>query len=712
MARHRKLWLGSVLILSLAVLPARADYVGGLDPAGDNFLALRTGPGSGYPMILPMGPGTFVTVLRRNGKWLFVELEDGTRGWAYRSYVFGGAAPGGFDAPPPSLDPAEIPPPDLAPPDLGPPPGIDAIDPGSQPPPLDLGDDAPPSDMGGEPQPAEPTETMQPSEAAEPDAGPAEINDTDEAATDVAGVPADPMASNWITYRNDRFGTRIDYSAPMFRMLPPPDNDDGRTFEARDGSARFMVFAAHNVFDSTLDELIEENLASLGEGEKITRKRRGENWYLHSGFRGDDFFLRKVLLSDDGGVIHTFEISYAKNLKTKLDPMAARMADSLRTGDEAVQSPGEAPDADQPGAPARAGSDDGGASAGRAQDTGTMKPPATEIDGWAAHAFEGFALRAPTDWTASIDGDTLTLKAPDGKRSLMVWWWFPDEPLLGYSDIVSNHKIEVAGEPALWIHSKTGDVETLSVTLDEGRADKKRLHFLFEATGGIRLGGGEPDFDRILESVTIGDAKTKAEAGDGEVPSAVPVQESGATLPDATAPASDAMNGDAAEDGAARDEDRRAWVGRASVAVPTGWQVAPDEDIAGGIVMTRPDGGAQIALSFWPKDRPMPSKAVAAQDFTVMLGRPATVLELSEGNMRGRQVFFDEPRGDGARLTLAYRAFGEDPADGLPLFEMVLGSLDETLPPPEGTEGPAAEPAGGADPFADIDLSDLEVDPR
>lgn len=693
-----------MLLLSLAVLPARADYVGGLDPAGDNFLALRTGPGSGYPMILPMGPGTFVNVLRRNGKWLFVELEDGTRGWAYRSYILEGDAPGGEDAPPP-LEPAETPP------DLGPPAGIEAIDPGNQPPPLDLGTDAQPSDMGGDPQPAEPTETVQPSDVAEPDADPAEIVETEEAAADTADVPADPMASNWITYRNDRFGTRIDYSAPMFRMLPPPDNDDGRTFEARDGSARFMVFAAYNVFDSTLDELIEENLASLGEDEKVTRKRRGENWYLHSGFRGGDFFLRKVLLSDDGGVIHTFEISYAKSLKTKLDPMAARMADSLRTGEEEVQDPGQAPDADQPGALAPSGSDDD-ASTGTAQDAGTMQPSGSEIDGWAAHAFEGFALRAPADWTASIDGDTLTLKAPDGQRSLMVWWWFPDEPLLGYSDIVSNHKIEVAGEPALWIHSKTGDVETLSVTLDEGRADKKRLHFLFEATGGIGLAGGEPDFDRILESVTIGGEQGETGVDGGEEPQAASAPESPAPLPDATVPASDAMNGEAAEDEAAGDEDRRAWVGRASVAVPSGWQVAPDEDIAGGIVMTRPNGGAQIALSFWPKDRPMPSKAVAAQDFTVMLGRPATVLELSEGNMRGRQVFFDEPRGDGARLTLAYRAFGEDPADGLPLFEMVLGSLDETLPPPEGTQAPAAEPAGGADPFADIDLSDLEVDPR
>ncbi|MBC7311071.1 MAG: SH3 domain-containing protein [Rhizobium sp.] len=690
MDRHRTFWLGTILLTSLgaslAAGPAHADYVGGLNPAGDNFLALRTGPGSRFQMILPMGPGTELTVIGRDGRWLNVELPDGTRGWAYDAYIFGGASPdGGPDGPP--LD-------------------MDSTGPGS-PPPLDLSDDAPPSDMGGDPGPAETEDAEQPSEP-EDIAQPSDPVETDPGEADKAGVPADPMASNWITYRNDRFGTRIDYSAPMFRMLPPPENDDGRTFEARDGSARFLVFGSHNVFDSTLDELIEEHLAGLVDDEKVTQKRRGDNWYLHSGFRGGDFFLRKVLLSDDGGVIHTFEISYAKGLKARLDPMAARMANSLRTADEGADGQGEQPATTvDKGLPEETGlaSDDGARSVDAAGTTAddSKAPPVTERDGWATHAFEGFALQAPQDWKKQIDGDTLTLKAPDGQRSLMVWWWFPDEPLLGFDDILSHRKIKVAGQAALWIHSRFEGIETLSVTLDEGRADKKRLHFLFEATGDIRLGGGDPDFDRILESVTIDGEETKAEDDGGGQP--LVVLGSGgqvATSPDAATAQSEAEE----------DDERRAWVGRTSVAVPTGWKVGPDEDIAGGIVMTRPDEGAQIALSLWPKDKPMPSDEVAALDYTVMIGRPATVLELSQGRMRGRQIFFDEPRGDGARLTLSYRAFGEDLADGLPLFEMVLASLDETLPPPEGTEVPAVAPASGADPFADIDLSDLEVNPR
>ena len=692
MNRHRTFWLGTILLASLgaslAAGPTHADYVGGLNPAGDNFLALRTGPGTRFQMILPMGPGTELTVIGRDGRWLNVELPDGTRGWAYDAYILGGAAPdGGLDGLPPDM----------------PPPEMDSMDPGSPPPPLDLGDDAPPSDMGGDPGPAETEEAAQPSDTVETDAGEA----------DRTPVPADPMASNWITYRNDRFGTRIDYSAPMFRMLPPPENDDGRTFEARDGSARFLVFGSHNVFDSTLDELIEEHLAGLADDEKVTQKRRGDNWYLHSGFRGGDFFLRKVLLSDDGGVIHTFEISYAKSLKAKLDPMAARMANSLRTADEVADGQGEQPaTAVEKDLPEETGlaSDDGARSvdaAGTIAVDGKVQS-ATVPNDWTTHAFDGFALKAPPDWKKQIDGDTLTLKAPDGNRSLMVWWWFPDEPLLGYNDIRSRRKIKVAGQAALWIHTRFEGIEALSVTLDEGRADKKRLHFLFEEVGGGRLGGGDPDFDRILESVTIEEPDSKGAMDNDEQPLVVP----GSDDQSATSADGATADVDAEKDLAEEDDERRAWVGRISVAVPSGWKVEPDKEIPGAIVLIRPDDRARIGLALWPSDKPMPSEGVTSLEHAVVMGWPATILELAEGRSRGRQIFFDEPRGGGARLALSYRALGEDLADGLPLFEMVLASLDETLPPPEGAETSAAALASGADPFADFDLSELEVNPK
>jgi len=61
----------------------------GLDPSGDNFLALRTGPGSNYQMLERLGPGTVVMDWERRGKWFRVSIGDvnGREGWVYASYL-------------------------------------------------------------------------------------------------------------------------------------------------------------------------------------------------------------------------------------------------------------------------------------------------------------------------------------------------------------------------------------------------------------------------------------------------------------------------------------------------------------------------------------------------------------------------------------------------------------------------------------------------
>ena len=43
----------------------------------------------------------------------------------------------------------------------------------------------------------------------------------------------------WLTYRNDRYCTTIDYP-DFFAPQPPPESDDGREFKSADG-ADFIV---------------------------------------------------------------------------------------------------------------------------------------------------------------------------------------------------------------------------------------------------------------------------------------------------------------------------------------------------------------------------------------------------------------------------------------------------------------------------------------
>ena len=76
------------------VVPAQAYApdvfsVCGLDPNGDNFLALRAGPGSSHAMLARLGPGTVVMDWERRGNWYRVSVGDvnGTEGWVYAAYL-------------------------------------------------------------------------------------------------------------------------------------------------------------------------------------------------------------------------------------------------------------------------------------------------------------------------------------------------------------------------------------------------------------------------------------------------------------------------------------------------------------------------------------------------------------------------------------------------------------------------------------------------
>jgi hypothetical protein len=67
--------------------PEDFHYVTGLDPNGDNFLALRTGPLPSDVRIATMGPDTLLRVRESRGVWRRVELLDGMSGWAHSKWI-------------------------------------------------------------------------------------------------------------------------------------------------------------------------------------------------------------------------------------------------------------------------------------------------------------------------------------------------------------------------------------------------------------------------------------------------------------------------------------------------------------------------------------------------------------------------------------------------------------------------------------------------
>jgi hypothetical protein len=64
----------------------RFGKVRGLDPNGDNFLSVRTGPGTSYEEVDRIYNGNGVAICSQQGKWLRVKYGGG-RGWVYGKYV-------------------------------------------------------------------------------------------------------------------------------------------------------------------------------------------------------------------------------------------------------------------------------------------------------------------------------------------------------------------------------------------------------------------------------------------------------------------------------------------------------------------------------------------------------------------------------------------------------------------------------------------------
>lgn len=97
---------------------------------------------------------------------------------------------------------------------------------------------------------------------------------------------------------------------------------------------------------------------------------------------------------------------------------------------------------------------------------------------------EGVTFLLPEDWKASYDKpDNKIFESPDGKWSLLAFWWFPDEPLLGYDDITGVDNVIIDHEPVTRIsHVFPGNRLSIQNVTERARGDKKRFIFTLEGT--------------------------------------------------------------------------------------------------------------------------------------------------------------------------------------------------------------------------------------
>ena len=78
----------AALALWFAALPAaHAAEVCGLNPRGDNYLSLRTGPGTQHREMLRLAPGTWLDIEDVSGAWFKVVANGSFVGWVHSRYV-------------------------------------------------------------------------------------------------------------------------------------------------------------------------------------------------------------------------------------------------------------------------------------------------------------------------------------------------------------------------------------------------------------------------------------------------------------------------------------------------------------------------------------------------------------------------------------------------------------------------------------------------
>ncbi len=144
---------------------------------------------------------------------------------------------------------------------------------------------------------------------------------------------AHPAAAQnvWKTYKNERFGTSVEYPADKFVPQPSSAKGNGKRFVAADGGA-FTISAINNVFDQNLAALSAATLKDRAPGENVTHRDRGPNWIAVSGTKRRGIFYERHLLSHRGKIINDFVITYPARLRHVYDPIVKRMSKSFSAG--------------------------------------------------------------------------------------------------------------------------------------------------------------------------------------------------------------------------------------------------------------------------------------------------------------------------------------------------------------------------------------------
>ena len=135
-------------------------------------------------------------------------------------------------------------------------------------------------------------------------------------------------AETWRSIYTPRFGATAKVPANWV-MDPPPENDDGRSFRSPNGRAQIIV---SGIF--ALGETITDRMASEPEiGRTITYKKRGPDWIVISGTKGDRIFYEKSILTCHDTIWNDLWIEYPEAENHNYDALVTYVSATLHAGE-------------------------------------------------------------------------------------------------------------------------------------------------------------------------------------------------------------------------------------------------------------------------------------------------------------------------------------------------------------------------------------------
>jgi hypothetical protein len=132
-------------------------------------------------------------------------------------------------------------------------------------------------------------------------------------------------------YCNARFGFCISYPN-TFKAQGESYNGDGQEFISADGKSSLLVYrdVREAFFESEAECKSQSYLSDItsDESKQITFKKKGENFYVVSGYQGSMIFYQKTIFTDQGMMTAVF--TYPTAQKAKYDAYCAKLFESFK----------------------------------------------------------------------------------------------------------------------------------------------------------------------------------------------------------------------------------------------------------------------------------------------------------------------------------------------------------------------------------------------